>query len=296
MIAESSDWRRLAIVLIASGLLCPSAAQGQIDWVNPATGPAAGDWFAPLNWFPAIVPGSLDIAKISNGGEAKATTATAPGPVTASRLEVGKNASTGIFTSEGVSVSLGTAFDIGQIAGDFATGPVVVNSNGNATINDAPSLFVGTTGIGEVGVGKSSASFGAQASAVGSLTIERLNSITISGDLDIGQTSTSGTGASDASGDGDVIIRDVTGTLSIAGDIDAGSTGGVANAVSLGDGTLLIERLGALNVGGDLDVGQVSGAGQATGIGMVTIRDTANVTMGFDIDVAVVRTDRHARR
>jgi len=235
----------LLISLQATGAYCLP-----LEWNNSGTGPTAGDWFDTANWTLFTVPTSLDNVQISNGGEAKADLLTAVGSVNANRLEVGKNNGVGIFTNSGVAVNIGIDFDIGEIGGSFASGPVVVSSNGTATIRNAPSVQIGSTGVGNFDIGKTSATLGAQ-----------------------------------AVGTGNVTISDILGTVSISGDIDVGQTSSATNSIAQGGGTLLLERLGALVVGTDFDIGQTSGGGQATGTGLVTIRDTQSITVGDDFDI-----------
>ncbi|HEX2474889.1 MAG TPA: hypothetical protein VHK01_09090, partial [Lacipirellulaceae bacterium] len=140
------------MALVVFGLATNNAFS-QATWTNPATGVAAGSWFQPANWSTAAVPGAGQIALVANGGEAKA----ASGSVSVTRLEIGKDAGTGTFTDTGAAISVAVDFDIGEISGTFASGPVSVSSNGKATISDAPSVRVGVSGIGDLDIGQTSA-------------------------------------------------------------------------------------------------------------------------------------------
>ncbi len=214
-----------------------------VSWSNPATGPAAGIWSNAANWTPTTVPGLLSTAQINNGGEARVTSS-----VSTSRIEVGKNGGTGTLTSStAVAISTDSDFDIGEVGGTFATGPMVVNSHGVATISDASSLTIGTGGFGDLDIGQSSATLGAQASGVGALTLERVANVQVAENLEIGKT------------------------------------GGSATAS--GQGTLVIDQVGTLQISGDLDLGQVGGTGQATGFGTATITNTPSINIGLGIDV-----------
>ena len=90
-------------------------------WTNPGTGASAGNWFVGTNWSTAVVPGQLEIAIVGNGGEAKAA---GPNVVSVNRLEIGKDAGIGRLTNSGAAISVGVDFDIGEIGGTFAAGPI----------------------------------------------------------------------------------------------------------------------------------------------------------------------------
>ena len=120
------------------------------------------------------------------------------------------------------------------------------------------------------------------------MTIERAASVEITDDLDIGQTGTTGvstTGTGSAGGDGTVILRDVTGVITVGGAADIGNANAIVQTTAVGFGDLTIERAGSFGVAGDLNVGQTAGAGQATGTGVVTFLETPAVTIGEDLDV-----------
>jgi prepilin-type N-terminal cleavage/methylation domain-containing protein/prepilin-type processing-associated H-X9-DG protein len=400
-----------------------SPAWSQTLWTNASVGAAAGNWFTASNWSPAAVPGSLDNAIVGNGGEAKATS---PGTISVNRLEIGKDAGSGRLTDTGAAISVGVDFDIGEIGGTFATGPIVVNSNGVATIADVPSVLVGTSGIGDLDVGQTGASLGATANGTGALTILRTPLVDVHDDMDVGQAggtaqatgngtlsvgnvgsfhvggvmnvgttgSASGvqhgngainfsfvntldigsnlalgrtvtTGGADtgsgtaqlvdmgtvnivgalhagyaASGGGGTAsssanllvdraasiqigadfdvgqsgvsaavvfgsgtvtslgtatVRNVTGTLHVAGDIDVAQTSSVANYTVQGTGTLVLNAVGSLEVLGDFDVGQVSGTGRTTGVGAATVTSVPAITVSGDIDVGVTAGSPNAQ-
>ncbi len=222
-----------------------SPAIGQaISWANPQTGPTAGVWSTAANWSPLAVPGIANTAKINNGGEARITSS-----VAASRIEVGKNGGTGTITSltTGITITTDSDFDIGEIGGSFASGPIVVNSSGSVTISDAASVNIGTSGVGDLDIGQTSATLGAQAFGVGAVTLERIPNVLVTDSVEIGKA------------------------------------GGSATAN--GQGTFVVDAVGTLQIDIDLDVGQVSGTGQATGLGIATITNTPSIIVGRGIDI-----------
>ncbi len=232
----------LAVLSILATWISHANAQS-ISWTNPATGVTAGVWSDSANWTPAMIPGPLTTAQINNGGEAQITS-----NVSTSRIEVGKNGGTGILSSTtAVTIATDSDFDIGEIGGTFASGPIVVHSSGSATITDATSINIGTGGSGDLDIGQTSATSEAQAFGVGMLTLERVA------------------------------------TVQIAENVEIGKAGGSATAD--GQGTLVIDGVGTLQIGIDLDIGQAGGTGQATGFGTATITNTPSIIVGFGIDV-----------
>jgi hypothetical protein len=119
------------------------ATYAQVTWLNPSQGLSAGSWFDGANWSTAIVPNATQVAIVANGGEAKVSN----GAASVSRLEIGKDAGAGVLTVAGGSVSVAIDFDIGEIGGTFANGPISVNSNGSVSIADATSVTVGVSGV-----------------------------------------------------------------------------------------------------------------------------------------------------
>ncbi len=212
-------------------------------WNNPGTGPAAGNWSSASNWSPAGVPTSANSAQIRNGGEARITNS-----IAASRIEVGKNGGVGKFTSvsSGIEILVDSDFEIGEIGGSFATGPVVVTSSGSASISNATQLLVGNSGSGDLDIGQTNATSGAQANGLGSLTLDAITLVEVLDDVDVGQ---------------------------------AGGSA-IANA----NGTLLVSSVGDFRIGADLDVGQSGGTGQSAAFGLATF-ENSQVTMGADADV-----------
>ncbi|MDA0657644.1 MAG: hypothetical protein O2931_03140 [Planctomycetota bacterium] len=271
-------FRYKLLVLATAGCFCPSSAWCQVSWTNPATGVGAGDWFAPTNWNVGIVPTTLDNALINNGGEARATVATSPsGGVGVNRLEVGRNNGTGTFTSTGVSVAVDSDFDVGEIGGTFALGPITVSSNGRMTIRDAASLTIGLVGDGDLDVGQGGASLGATAHSRGVATIERVGAVTVAGDIDIGQLSADATSTTSAAA---TLTVNTVNSLSISGDLDVGPVGGVGNSSS--QAIANITGVTSLVIGGGIDVGTASGSTGGTNAanGKLTITDST-VALGL---------------
>jgi hypothetical protein len=244
---EKNNLRSVAYVIATLSILaiCNSQSVAQtVSWTNPQTGPTAGAWSNPANWDLGVVPGPLNTAEIANGGEARITS-----NVSASRIEVGKNGGIGTLTSTTAAVTISTDsdFDIGEIGGSFASGPIVVNSSGMATITDAAIINIGTGGFGDLDIGQTSATLGAQAFGVGMLTIERVPVVQVTDSMEIGKTS--------------------------------------GSATADGQGTLVVDAVGTLQIGEDLDIGQSGGTGQSTGLGTVTITNTNSIVVGRGIDV-----------
>ncbi|MGI9456028.1 MAG: hypothetical protein ACR2NU_05665, partial [Aeoliella sp.] len=219
--------------------------------MNPASGPSAGDWFQSSNWSPSAIPTTLTAASIANGGEARATTTTAPGPIAVNRLEVGRNDGSGTLTSLEVSIQVDSDFDVGEIGGSFATGNVTVDSDGRATLSDMDSLVVGFNGDGDLDVGQAGATLGASANSRGAVTIERTGVVQIFGDVDVGQASA-----------------------------DSGST-------TLATANLIVVDIDNFSVSGDFDVGPVGGDGMATSMAIANLSDVTTATVGSDIDVGI---------
>lgn len=242
-------------IYLVIGLLASSTTLAQTEWNNSGIGPSAGDWFQASNWSTSAVPTTLTAAKISNGGEAKATTVTAPGPIAVNRLEIGRNDKVGSITSSGVSIQVDSDFDIGEIGGSFATGNVTIGSNGRATISDAASLVVGFDGGGDLDIGQAGATLGATANSFGSVTIERTNSIDVFGDVDVGQASAAVNSTTFATAD--LIFLDIA-DLDVTGDFDVGPVGGdgMANSIATASLVNIISGL----IGDDIDVGIATGS------------------------------------
>lgn len=242
--------RRVSICL-AFWLLSDITVPAQTQWTNPGTGASAGDWFEGSNWSPATVPNTLTAASVSNGGEARATSTTAPGPIAVNRLEVGRNDSVGTVTSLGVSIQVDSDFDIGEIGGSFATGSLSVGSNGLATISDAASVVVGFVGDGDLDIGQAGATSGATANSFGSVTIERTNTVNILGDVDVAQASAA------------------------------------TNSITLAIADLMFASIANLDVAGDFDVGPVGGDGMASSMATASLSNITSGVIGGDIDIGI---------
>jgi prepilin-type N-terminal cleavage/methylation domain-containing protein len=222
----------------------------------------------------------LETAIIGNGGEAKADST---GSVSVNRLEVGKNAGTGLLTDVGADISVGVDFDIGEIGGTFATGPIVVNSNGSATISDILSLMVGTSGAGDLDIGQTGASAGATAVGTGALTIARAQTVEVKVDMDIGQAG----GSAQATGNGTLTV-DTVQSFTIGGRMNVGTTVGPAG-VQDGNGSIHLSFVNAFSVGNDLALGRsFTTGGSNTGDGAAQLLDmgTINVVGDFDAGLA----------
>ncbi len=254
------------------------------SWLNPQTGPTAGDWFDPTNWSSPFVPIASDVAQINNGGEAVADSSTAMGAaIDVNRLEVGKNSGTGRLTVTGVALNMGVDLDIGEIGGGVATGPVFVTSNGSATITDAANVLVGTSGNGDIDIGPASATLGAEANATGSLTIERVPTVTVPDNVEIGRAG----GTATASATGTLHLTDASDRFEVGQALLVGDTGptvGVKNST----GTLILESVSNLMVGDHLLVGSIKNAGgQDTTNSSASLTSMGSISIGNNLDVAM---------
>ena len=223
---------------------CPDKLLAQLaTWNNPGVGIAAGNWSTAANWTPAIVPGPTSTASINNGGEALITSS-----VAVSRIEVGRNNGIGSVssTTAGITISTNSDFDLGEIGGTFATGPIVVNANGTGSLSNVASLLVGTSGNGDLDIGNTSATLGAQATGIGSLTLTNIPLVQVSSSVELGK--------------------------------------GGGSATANGQGTLTVSGVGNFQVGADFDLGQVGGTGLTTGNGTATFTNT-NLSIGANLDV-----------
>lgn len=229
--------------LLLGSSVTPVGAQLAI-WNNSNVGGSAGIWSKAANWTPAVVPKSTSTGSINNGGEARITSS-----VAVSRIEVGRNGGTGRLssTTAGITISTNSDFDIGEIGGTFAAGPIVVNANGTASLSNLTALSVGTAGNGDLDVGPTSATLGAQATGIGDLTLSNIASVQVSHSVELGK----------------------------------GGGSATANA----QGTLNVSGIGNFQVGVDLDLGQVGGTGHTSGIGSATFTNTTNLTVGVNLDV-----------
>lgn len=252
-------------------LLMQTSSFGQpAIWTNANTGASAGNWSVASNWNPAAVPTSANSAQISNGGEARVTS-----NIVASRIEVGKNGGVGLFTSvsSGVEIIIDSDFDIGEIGGDFATGPVTVTSDGAVSISNAAHLLIGDSGSGDLDLGQTNATAGAQASGLGSLTLNNVALVEVIDDADVGQAG----GSATASADGTLMVTSVA-DFQIGADFDIGQSGGTGQSMAVGLATILNSQI---IIGADADVGRTTGSsGGNSGDG--TLNATAStISVGF---------------
>jgi len=290
--AVSWNFLLTALALNTAGVSGQHALAQPNTWTNPQVGTTAGDWFDASNWSNPFVPIPSDVAQIGNGGEAVANSTTAMGgTISVNRLEVGKNGGIGTLTDTGVAVSTRVDLDLGEIGGGIASGPVIIHSNGSATITDAASIVVGTGGSGDIDIGPSSATQGAEADAIGSLTIERVPLVTVADNVEIGRAG----GAATATGNGTLHLNDVA-TFDVGGALFVGDTipaAGVNSAM----GTLVLDMVGNLTVGSSTGItapnknflvgSTVNTGGQDTSRGSATLTDSDGIAIGNNLDVAM---------
>lgn len=249
------------------------AAWGQAtQWTNPAVGAGAGLWSDGANWTGGLVPGPTATALVNNGGEARIASS-----VSVSRIEAGKNNGTGIITSTtlGVTIATDSDFDVGEIGGTFATGPVVAATNATATLTDAAALLIGGGGAGDLDVGPAAATLGANAHGIGAVTLQRIGTVQVASNVEVGKAA----GSATAVASGMLLVEDV-GTFTVGGDFDLGQTGGALHADGTATGT--IRRVATMTVGGNADIGRTNGSagGLNKGGGTLEVVDTA-LTLGF---------------
>lgn len=262
---------RILLTLFAVACVFVSRANSQpAIWTNTNTGASAGIWSDAANWSPALVPTSANSAQIGNGGEARIT-----GNVVASRIEVGKNGGVGSVSSSvpGVEIFIDSDLDIGEIGGDFASGPVVVSGDGSVTISNAAHLLVGDSGSGDLDLGQTNATAGAQASGVGTLTLNNVALVEVVDDADVGQAG----GSAMASANGTLLVTSVT-DFQIGADFDVGQSGGTGQATATGLASIQNSQI---TVGSDADIGRATGSAVGnSGNGTLTATDTT-ISIGF---------------
>lgn len=272
-------------LVFTSTILCLWAMQAsptpaQTVWTNLQTGPSAGDWFQVTNWNPAAIPDHTTVAQIQNGGEARVDVVTAPGSVAAMQLDVGKNGGVGVFTNDGVDVTIEGSFDVGDTELGFATGSTIVNSMGTASIRDASSLRIGNAGLGDLDIAQTFAADSAEATGHGDLTAERVALITVADNLGVGETG----GTAQATGTGTLTLRDI-GAIEVGGNFEVGETGS-ATGVMNSDGTAVLDGGTQLQVTGSVNVSRTFGSGgQDSGNGALTLLDFDTVDIGSGLDV-----------
>ena len=199
--------------------------------------------------------------------------------------------STGILQlSNTATLVVGSELGVGHIRSSFGSGQAT--ANGTAAIADVGAVQVATGLL----VGRNFVEDNVVAHATGTLTMDRIGSVDVGGDFDIGQTGVSSLQASvtgQATGIGSATVRDVTGQFAVAGDIDVGQTSAVAGATATGSGNLVMERIGSLSVVGDLDLGQTGAQGTLFGTGAASLRSISSVTIGANIDAGVTTASPH---
>ncbi len=245
-----------------------------------------GDWYSPASWNPAAVPLFGDSPEVNNGGHAMATSATASGPIDVFLVDVGTNGGTGELTVDQVDMTLQSSLDVGDVAGTVAAGSgTSIVSDGTATISNATSLSFGVGGIGDINVGQTSASLGAIGRGTGSALFDNVTNMQVGGDIDVAQSSGSG----QAIANGTATFTDITGTISVAADLDVGQTSAEIGGVNSGTGDVTIERVGILDIGGDIDVAQTTGSGQGSGAAIANIDRVGSMSVGGNIDIGKIR-------
>lgn len=242
---------------------------------------ANGSWFTANNWTPSGVPNSSLTASINNGGTSLAT----GGTIAAFQIDIGKNGSTGILSTDGAAVNVQGSIDIGDVEATTATGSGTFTSVGSASFSNTTSLNLGIGGIGDLNVGQTSAGSGATANGTGTLMIDAVTNVSIPNDLDVGQTSGTGT----ANGMGTAALQDVTGILSIGGDLDIGQTSSMAGGVNNGRGEFTTTDVNQISIGADLDVAQATGDGQSTATATLVMDNLNQLTIADSLDVSKIR-------
>ena len=203
----------------------------------------------------------------------------------------GNAQSTGVLQLSNTSnLVVGSELGVGHIRSSFGSGQATVN--GTAAIADVGAIQLAMGLL----VGRNFIEDNVVANATGTVTMDRIGSVDVGGDFDIGQTGVSSLQASvtgQATGVGSATVRDVTGKFAVAGDVDVGQTSAVAGAAATGNGVLIMERVGALSVVGDLDVGQTGALGTPFGTGSASLRWISSVTIGANIDAGVTTASPH---
>ncbi len=252
---------------------CGHPLVAQSLWSNPGT----GDWFSGTNWNTGLVPSTLDLARIVNGGLAQATSATSTGPMWVNRLEVGRDASAGSLTSQGVSLLSDTSFDIGEVTGGTATGGATISSNGTVLIQDAALLQIGVDGDGDLDVAQAGAALGGTANSTGSLTILRHGEISIATNLEVAPASASGAATSNATGQ---LTIDTADSLNVTAMFNVGTVGGNGTANSIAE--VHLRNISAASIGGPTSVGTAAGLSTTGNVAEATLKiESSTVDIGF---------------
>lgn len=255
------------VIVLTCFLMFIAAFAGAADIEWNTAGPA--NYFTTGNWNPNQVPGAGDDGLIHNNGTATAdgTESGNPTTTTLDSLAVGDLTGDGVFNANNVSFTLSNGdFSAGAVHfDDTPTSGTTTGVSGVATITDASAL---TLTFGDINVGEMRAKGTAITQGTGELTIERVDTVSLSGDLDVGTNVVDDANGATATGSGTLTIRDVD-TLSVDGDIDIADGEVNDDAVSgrgtaVYDATVLIERVNTLTFGSDLDLGQVAANAEQT--------------------------------
>ena len=307
----------LAAAAAVTGLTATANA-ADMTWVGPAATEAPyGD---ASNWSPALVPGSLDTARVDNGGISVITSNQSVG-----NLYPGSTAgSSGTFKQTGGTVTVGSHVLVAE-GGSTSTGTYLMSGG---ALNVAGVIYAGSHGTGTFhlsGTGSiSTASFqvGVQSTAVGTANISG-GSITTpglvvghlgSGTMDLSNGTI--TVGSAANGGHDTLqlglnnsasgtINQTGGTMNVLGQVQIGRvtettsgtydiSGGTLNAFNnngAGQPSEVSVRVGNVGTGtmkvrgtGVANVGLnlvVGGNGGSTGVGTLEVKDTGVLNVGM---------------
>ncbi|MCA9241830.1 MAG: hypothetical protein KDA37_16585, partial [Planctomycetales bacterium] len=251
-------------------LACGAPLEAQVIWTNSG----AGSWFDGSNWSSGLTPGTQDAALVANGGVAQA----AAGTVAVNRLEVGRNAGSGSFTSSGADVLVDSAFDVGEVTGDIATAGANVQNTGQVLIEDAASLEIGVNNQGgDFDIGQTGATVGGIATSMASATILRHGDITIATNLEVAPASADAASTSHANGELTINTAD---TLSVDGELNIGAVNGAGATDSTAVATL--QNIAAVSIGGAANIGIAKGTSSVGNSANATlVIDASTVEIGF---------------
>ena len=272
------------------GIAATTALIGEVEWNS--MGPASV--FNDVNWAPQMVPGVGDRAFVRNDGRARADGTAAGNPTTwvVDGLTVGDQVGTGEFEAHDVSIEVGPGgsfedLDVGVITG--ANRPdegMITGVDGRVVVVAAPSLRV----AGAINVSELRATGSAMVQGDAVLYLERINSVDIGGDFDVGAHFLDTCDGAVATGHATVSVRNVD-SFVIGDDFDI-TDGDVNNDTGLGRGianhsaTVLVEWVDYFSIGSDLDVGKLAANANETENVLfdVTWRDVGLLEIDRDID------------
>jgi hypothetical protein len=198
----------------------------------------------------------------------------------------------GTFTLErSDSVTIGADLDVGQASTSDPSDPLGGSSassqgTGNATLRDIGTLSIGTLSMtgGDIDIGSTGSVVNTTSAGNGALLLERIGTLEVVSDLDVGQVS----GTGQATGTGMLTIVE-TPLITVGEDFEIGRTSGSSGGVNAGHGTVMVSNAtnATISVGfadplspGALSVGDVfvTSNQQATASGNATFqRVTLNV-------------------